>query len=250
MAYIDIETENADFRLALVNHDFVITDNDLPENCSGLLVEMLYESPQVALDSLNGSLIPSSFEGIDKYGAIREYAKQREIPLVTLEPAADILLVQCEREDRRERRQRLTGKEWEDFTVLEIINIGFSGMELVQPFIGIVEQFDPLVNGTDFMVSTRNLVAAERAASFAKFQENQMKKRPYLAVVMGLGHLGIRNMFKMDPDERMTRIAEDPNVYDFFYPETFDQLFVTEFKKKPQAGHWHNYAVEFPHLKQ
>ena len=80
MAYIDIKVERVDYRVILAHHEFETSVRQLPESCTGVLLEGFSRDPKELAKF--GATVPFQTQ----YKGIMEFARQRNLPVVMAEP--------------------------------------------------------------------------------------------------------------------------------------------------------------------
>lgn len=244
MSYVNLETEQTDFRLILSEHGDITKAQQLPDNCTGVLIEAGFIDSKDFFDDIeSGSFL------LDKqYDEIIAVAEDKQLPIVTAEP----LYTQKKLDDYNNRVV-------DSFTLLchlpllpgflylarssKEINMGNLAFRLLYQSALFLEDVTSTKEDTQF----RNLVMAQRAESFASLQISEGIKRPCLALIVGGLHLGVIRALEASEEGRVRRIMESPFLEKYVRMESLPEGYISQYNKGRKR--WGRYSFEDPRLK-
>lgn len=246
MAYIDLETERADYRLLLGQHDRSTDATLLPKNCTGIVLEGLFVKPEhFYLSVTDTEKVPIQ----DRH--IIQFAKKKGIPLIAAEhirrenfylssPFKDPLLLIT---------MFPLWAEWSNLTRSSkgIDTKGFR-FRVVDRVMFLAEKLSDYTKTTFNCYGTlRNLVFAQSADTFANLQLESGVPRPSLAILAGAQHIGVRRALRMNLDERVEKISQNPYSHLFYGRDRLHEGYYLQYNCKTED--WERGEFEEPKLK-
>lgn len=246
MAFIDIETREAGFRVVLTSHGLKIPKEIIPKSTQAILVE----GNDDRRDSIRLMVATGGFpeRGLWPYREIVAESERREIPVVAIEPFATL-------EGIAKGYQRVYLANFLQ-SVLEKVGI----KEFGQPSKN-VSMNDPIFRRMELLarlhemimpeiqIESKNLLWAERAHVFAGILNeggiptlrNEVAKphdHPNQLLVTGALHLGIVRKLQMSKDERLRAISrKSKNVKGFYDPSKLGVfIYSVGSKRRPAKG--------------
>lgn len=214
MAYVDIQTKNADYKAILTNHKVEVPASYMPSEASGLLLEVVDCELELIYSFLKESdTFSNTLRGNKRhYANLLSHCRRKKIPLVQAEP---LYTETGSRYYLSVPKSDLTAvNELEIRRAYNFIDI-FSNEQAELPrfnnlFADLETSVGFLSDNFSDWVELRNLLMAHRAEQFAKYQKTQGVPYPYLALACGILHAGLVRSLEMPPQQRLAEIKEHP----------------------------------------
>ncbi len=238
MAFLDIESKGFQYRLIVAHHRKVTPASQLPEHCTGILLEGGTNRRESLFDGLAGVDRPALALFRRQYPALRSEAQDQVIPLVAAEPLV--------------APEALSFKE-SNISLIDIIRIRFARRIL---FDLAAREGEVKAGDTDFtkakefitlyigknprvLVKSKDLLFAERAETFAEFQARSGVRKPHLAVVVGALHLGTVEEIGISREERLAKILKSDLINSYYQSGNLGEIHYVTYspKKHLWSGH-------------
>lgn len=250
MAYINVETDRADFRLILGSHLTTLSANQLPARCTAILLEGVCDKQNIMYESLEGDPKHKGNTLVTQFAEFRRESKVHGIPLVAADP-----LVEPTRLLQAMRNQRNIG--WLSYHPRFIF--GSCAASLITANSGeITEQsflFRSVNSSVELLqkhnktptITGRNLTIAQRAIAFAEYQRSHGVERPFVAIAAGSLHLGVVKTLRMDAKDRTAAVLRHPDL-NYYFPRAYlaEILFVQYDNRR---GKWKRNSFRDPLLR-
>lgn len=197
MSYIDIKTEKADFRIILTSHSYSTNICQLPDNCTGVLLETNFVETDEELPYLfveNSPVI--DWKTRRQYGGIIEEAKKRKISIATaLSPVV---------EGRVDKRNKLLGKYTGPYLAAEELAASAYEFKEDHPLVEALKREieNNLALNPLSPIPYMDVMMAQSVLSIARVQIDAGVD-PFLSIVMGAFHIGTIKGLGMTEEERV-----------------------------------------------
>lgn len=237
MAYRDLETEHADFRVVFGSHTFYrnINTSQLPDETTALLIEGFHPNTEnfylaieqreprafselIKLCQQSGILIAASDPMYYDYSTVinlkrEEFAKNIQIarqkgPMLMLRAMVSTVLWDFS-----------THHVNEDGTLLRWFNEYTDGYDIESTVLGL-----------------RNLTTAQRAWKVSEYQRRHGTAHPVVAIACGGRHIGVKESLMLTPRERANAINSHPNLRQIFRLEYIKKIPTSKYDDT--TGRW------------
>lgn len=221
MSYLSIESGDFKTRLILGDHTKITNPKQIPEDCTGILLEnvnlrslsSLEQGPEEALKEL---LL--SFSQDKQYRGIIEEAQKRSLPIAKLEPFYSSPIGLNWREEPQVGFWELLqmGKNLATNSVIRKITTSLSinlGSYHFAQLLYISAAPLGIYPRTEKEHEFRELCAAARIHSLGQIQKESGVKHPNLAVLMGSFHVPLIPKLRLSHKELLRRITANPLLY-------------------------------------
>lgn len=219
MAYINLETNNADFRLILGYHEGITPVKQLPKDYTGILLEHVYTKQ-------------------DNLEEVTEYKQYRALIGRAREDRTPVVLAESVMSKKGMLLAMLAyyTSDYKGLWYKPLEPLAFSAQEVntdnkavkYGDFLAFLRGL-PLGHLTDgFITGYRNLLMAQKAESFAQFQISKGIKRPSVAIVVGAAHTGVVKALNLKPEERVSELVNDFRTGLYYNRADFHKGFLLE----------------------
>lgn len=250
MAFIEVRTQDADFRWILGGHWKRTNPSQLPPNFTGLLVEIIYEQPAhfyKDIQDIQGKYKPYNCLVEKQFRSLIDVAKEARVPIASLDPITNVNAF---------RKRELTDQG----TITEIIKkyplsllhamiasavIDFSPKEVKKGtwlYDSMVRHSDNMTSLGYSVISYRDLVMSQRAWVLAQHQLSQGVQRPFIVAASGTLHIcGARNL-ELTAEERWQKIRCDPSYNEFVRDKQLGRIQIAQYSKERKT--WSKKIIE------
>lgn len=247
MSYINVESQGVQYRVILAHHNKNTSPSQLPEGCTGIVIEGSVNIRNTMYDALVGAERLAKTPFVVQFSVLRRDAQSRGIPIIAGEPLATpearfftesnlfpitVIMV------------RLATRRLYDIASKEgVIEVDSPEFTKIKQTIHFYAEKNPKV-----LITPKDLLIAERSQAFAEFQSRSGIHEPRLAVVVGSMHLGTAEEIRTSQEERLTRILSNDQISRYYQQNNLGDILYVTYNTKRQL--WSKQLIVDQHLRR
>lgn len=233
MAYVDIENKDTRFRVLMTNHRKKIKAEQVPNNCTGILLEATSPSSRVTYGFLTGSRLVDSNASTTHYQGLRLTAKSYLLPLIAAEPIYNSQYTPSESGVADSYQN--SGSNDRKMALLGMIADLACKIDRNNDLINKIDQITITSFSSKYLpfMHLRELLISQSAAAFAAWQR-QEGIEPYLVVAAGITHIkGLISALEQPQADRLRDLLENrPDLEKYFDPTQLACRFYVKFHQQ------------------
>lgn len=234
MSFINVESDNFQFRLILGEHITPAETSQIQTGCTGIMFEGCFDSAILSYDVLTGSNYLSQYSILQQFEGIRKMAIEKAIPVGTAEPLiTPRMSLYLAAETSRKGLDFFTSF-WSNPLKAISDKIFIGGIAEVTDEIQmndskhkrikeIASKFH--VRRPHMFTEQRNFLMAARAYALAEFQsKNSDIDNPSVVIACGVLHIGIADALTLTQKERIRYIKGNSDITGCYQSDSLGQI--------------------------
>ncbi len=253
MAYINVEAGGADYRVILGNHRLTTPGSQLPDNCTGVVIEGSIFSPDLFYEALEGEKKFQKDTFVIQYSQLREKCQKKQIPIIAGEPLTKWSAVGIRANAYASRifNTIVHISRAYRYNKLYLLDAASSENEILrdsQLFRDLREaiEYDDRRNPA-IMIIPKNILITERAQFFAESQRRKDTKKPNIAIVVGAMHMGVIDALEMSTEERAAYLKSNSYIKGYYNAGSLADIFYVAYN--PRRKNWSRHVLVDRNLK-
>lgn len=254
MAYLNVETESANFRVVFSSVGRKVKPEQIPYDASGILLEGTFYNPNDFFESVEEQgVVPFSRDFRKRYEDVICVCREFEIPVAPAVPLAkrDEHKMALYKSDSH--MQNLYNPTYPEalgvWLAANILAFQRSEIDKESWSYGIISQVNESIlqrgkTYADFV----NLIISRRALVFAEYLREQTQSVPLVVICCDLTQTGVVDFLNMDPDLARLRILTHEDYGRYFSGKSIYQLPVTQYER--ETGSWNESVIMSPNYAQ
>lgn len=235
MAYIDIETARADFRVIAGGHWKSMNPRQLPSQPTALIMEGIFPKDKAFYSDIEGKAPLSNANFHKEFNKIVERGQKAGILIAMADPIADMEKVIAKVQRDIETMIDVTWSH--PFLTARAMVATFLFWDLIPSRINkqswsyrAASEYAKNLTDEGFSIAgLRNLIMSQRALAVADHQIKHGIERPCIVIGCGCYHIGIVEDLTLTPNEIQDKIRSDPYYGLYFSPKEIGRIVFAQY---------------------